>query len=175
MSNISLEEARRSFYSTRELLKEVHSQEELNIVRTKLYKTRKVLLKIDPEFRAVVSENEQRVKKMKAESRQGIDTTAENAVTRLANIESEVLTQLRKTDITAIKWVQEHRLKIMTAEEAEIKSKVELICPICYSSDCGNIINGKPACIKCMHVLVPKETLGNYNRAYKRRWKKKRS
>lgn len=52
--------------------------------------------------------------------------------------------------------------------------KIELICPICHDLDRGNILNDKPACIKCMHDLVPKDELKKYNRAYRRRWKLRR-
>jgi hypothetical protein len=53
------------------------------------------------------------------------------------------------------------------------KSGDELICPLCRELDSHNRMNGKAICFKCMMELVPQSDLKQYNREWRRRFKKK--
>ena len=70
-------------------------------------------------------------------------------------------------------WVATTRVRKVPVEELE--NNTEMWCPICNKLDKNrNIINDKPSCMTCFHELVPKSDLRKYNRAYRRRWKKRR-
>lgn len=68
------------------------------------------------------------------------------------------------------------KFKTVDPEELERKSKEGLWCPICRQKDTSsNVVNNQPTCMKCMHKLVPRSELKNYNRAYRRQWRKRSS
>lgn len=172
----SLEEARREFWLAWGSLSDVHTQEDLEAQSEKMWAARKRLLKVDPEFRVMLKDREDKAN-AEAEERKSQIQSKHKAI--VSEAEAEVAAAMvkakavmRMPDGELDEWIQKHRFKVLKPEETEIKSK--LICPICRGPDRGNIINGKAACFSCMHVLVPEEELKNYNRAYRRRWKKKR-
>lgn len=157
MSN--LEEARRDFYAALDGLRKVHTHEELEFQKEKVNASKKLLLEIDPEFRATIEE-----RKQQARVRAG-------QMTNLARSKAEGLR--RDAEGRVEDFVQKHRFKTRTPEEAEDTVNDGLICPICHGPDRGNIMNGEPFCFGCMHKLVPKSELRNYNRAYRRKWKRR--
>jgi len=172
-----LDEVRREFWEAWNGLSQVHTQKELEAQSKKMWAARKRLLKVDLEFRAMIKAGEE---KANAEAEKHSRQTQAKHKAILSETEAEVAAAKMKAraimrmpeDID--EWVQKHRLKVMMPEEAETKSKSNLVCPICRGPDRGNTLNGKPACFECMHVLVPEEELKNYNREYRRRWNRSR-
>lgn len=178
---MGLEEARREFWMAWGSLSDVHTQEALDAQSEKMWAARKRLLKVDPEFRAMLKDREDKANAEAEESKKQIQSK-HKAIVSEAEAESQTIISatnakvnvaMRMSDKDLDEWVQSHRLKIRTPEEAEAKSKTKLICPICSGKDSGNLLNSKPACFECMHILVPESEIKNYNRAYRRRWKKK--
>ncbi len=170
----TLEEARRDFWDIWNGLSEVHTQEALDAQSEKMWSARKRLLKVDPKFRAMIKAREDAANAEAEESRRQIETKYK-AIMSEAEVEvSAAMMRARAvmgmSDADVEEWVQKHKFKALTPEEAKTKSK--LVCPICRGPDRKNIINGEPGCIRCVHVLVPESELKNYNRAYRRRWKK---
>lgn len=84
-----------------------------------------------------------------------------NAIITSAELEAKAILDNSKLD----KWIDDHRI---------LKNKEEkLWCPICRNKDSfHNTINDEPFCVRCMHKLVPKPELVNYNRNYRRKWRK---
>lgn len=142
-----IEGARRDFYSILDELKEVHDQEELEIVRDKLKRARKILFEADSDFRASVENRQKGARIRMAEMKQKTD--------RDMNI---INVSLGKR-----------------TEKYGIKTREGLICPICHGPDRGNVMNNEPTCMSCMHKLIPREDLKEYNRAYRRNWKRRHS
>ncbi len=183
---MSLEETRREFWEAWNGLSEVHTQEALDAQSEKMWAARKRLLKVDPEFRAMLKARKDKAN-AEAEVRRVQITTKHKSIVSEAEAESrsiisvanaKVNVAMRMSDGELDEWIQKHRFKVIKPEEAEIKSK--LICPICGSSDKGNIINDNPTCCHNTkehgpwHRLVAASELKNYNRAYRRRWKRSR-
>ena len=172
----SLEETRREFWEAWNGLSEVHTQEELEAQSEKMWAARKRLMKVDPEFRTMLKDREEKANAEAEESKRQIRSRHKAIVSEAEAEVSAAMTKARAVigmpDEDIDEWVQKHRFKIVTPEEAEVKSK--LICPICGGPDRGNIVNGKSTCFECMHITVPEEELKNYNRDYRRKWKRKR-
>ncbi len=173
---VGLEDARREFWDAWNGLSEVHTQEDLEAQSKKMWAARKRLLKLDPEFRAMLKGREDqakaeadRRKEQMQIKREQIMSKAEAEVSATTMI-ARAVKEMPEEDLD--EWVQKHRFKVIKPEEAEIKSK--LVCPICHDPDRGNILNSKSTCFNCMHELVPDSDLKKYNRAYRRRWKKSR-
>ena len=175
MSN--LEETRRDFWEAWNGLSEVHTQEALEAQSEKVRVTREKLLKVDPEFRAMIKDREDKANAEAEEQKRQIQAK-HSKLTSEAEAGSQALIRAASAKASATmsmdldEWAEKHRFKTRTSEEAKTKSK--LICPVCHSTDRGNIVNGDPTCMSCMHILVPEEELKNYNRDYRRRWKKSR-
>jgi len=176
----SLEEARREFWDAWNGLSKVHIQEDLETQSNKMWAARKRLLKVDPEFRAMLKDREDEAN-AEAEAQKRQIKVKYETITSEAKAESSAIVSAAKAKANAAmrmsdgeldEWVQKHRFKALTPEEAKTKSK--LVCPICREPDRGNLVNGEPTCISCMHITVPEEELKNYNRDYRRRWKKSR-
>lgn len=176
----SLEEVRREFWDAWNGLSEVHTQETLEVQSEKMWAARKRLLKVDPEFRAMIKAREDKAN-AKAEARKKEIQTKYKVLmaeakamsnTSISAVNAKVAMRMSETDLDELdKWVQEHRFKVLTPEEAKTKGK--MVCPICRKPDrSNNLLNGKPGCIWCNHILVPESELKDYNRAYRRRWKK---
>lgn len=173
---VSLEEARREFWEAWNGLSEVHTQKDLEAQSEKMWTARKRLLRVDPEFRATLKaredeanvEAERRKERMQIKHEQ-IMTEAEAEVSA-AKMRARAVTRMSGEDLDV--WVQKHKFKVLTPEKAKTKSK--LVCPICRGPDRGNILNDKPACLSCFHKLVPVSELGEYNRQYRRKWKRNR-
>lgn len=172
----SLEEARSEFWDAWHGLSEVHTQEDLDVQSEKMWAARSRLLKVDPEFSAMLKARGDRANaeaeesKRQIRSRHKVIISEAEAEVSAAKTRARAVTGLSDEDID--KWVQRHKFKAPTPGEAKTKSK--LICPICHGPDRKNLVNGEPGCVFCMHVLVPESELRNYNRAYRRRWKKRR-
>ncbi|GAI17932.1 unnamed protein product [marine sediment metagenome] len=166
-----LEEARREFWEAWNGLSQVHTQKELEAQSKKMWAARKRLLKVDPEFRAMIKARKDKAN-AEAEEHSRQTQAKHKAIISEAEVAAAKMKARMPEDID--EWVQKHRIKVMTPEEAETKSKSKLICPICHDPDRGNTLNGKPACFECMHVTVPEEELKNYNREYRRRWNRSR-
>jgi len=173
----SLEEARREFWDAWNGLSEVHPRDDLDAQSEKMRAARKRLLKVDPEFRSMIKDREDEAKEDADVRREQIEAKHKlimsDAEKEVAAAITKAKATLRMSEADLDEWAQKHRFKILTPEEAEVKSA--LVCPICRGPDRGNIVNGEPACLKCMHKLVPKSELKNYNRNYRRRWKRKRA
>jgi len=180
VTSMSLEEVRREFWDAWNGLSEVHTQEDLEAQSEKMWEARKRLLEVDPEFRAMIKTREDKAnaeaeaRRVKIETKhKSIMSEAEaesQSIISAANAKAKIAMQMSEVDLDA--WAQKHRFKIMPPKETEVKSK--LICPICSDMDRGNIINEKPTCFSCMHELVPKSEIKNYNRDYRRRWRRSR-
>ena len=170
-----LDEVRREFWEAWNGLSQVHTQKELEAQSKKMWAARKRLLKVDPEFRAMIKAREDKANAEAEEHSRQIQAKQKailsEAEVAAAKMKARAIMRMPE-DID--EWVQKHRLKVMMPEEAETKSKSNLVCPICRGPDRGNTLNGKPACFECMHVLVPAEELKNYNREYRRRWNRSR-
>lgn len=173
---ISLEATRREFWDAWNGLSEVHTQEELEAQSERMWATKQRLWKVDPEFRSMIKSREDKAKAETEESRREI-LSRHKAI--MSKAEAEV--SVTKMTVRAVKGMsdenlnecfQSHRFKTQTPEEANTKSK--LVCPICHGTDKGNLVNDEPTCIPCMHITVTEEELKNYNRTYRRRWKRKR-
>ena len=176
MSN--LEEIRREFWDAWNGLSQVHTQEALEVQSEKMWAARKRLLKVDPEFRVMLKVREDKIEEEAEENMKRMQIKREQIISKAeaevsaAKVKVRAVTGMPEAELD--EWVQKHRFKILASEEAETRSKRKLICPICHDPDYGNTLNDKPACIKCMHVLVPESELKNYNRAYRRRWRRSR-
>ncbi len=173
---VSLEEARREFWDAWNGLSQVHTQEDLEAQSETMWAARKRLLKVDPEFRAMLKAREDEANAEAERSKEQIQIKHEQVMSEAeaevsaAKMRARAVTRLSGEDLD--EWVQKHRFKVLTPEEAKTKSK--LVCPICRGPNRRNILNDKPTCFKCMHVLVPEEELKNYNRDYRRKWKRNR-
>lgn len=147
----------------RELIKTVGKK--ANEVKTRLMKT-------NPKFRAIIEkrkrESKMRADQARAEHRVRMVEAESRASAARAKVKSTRMNTERRLD----KFVAEHRMKTRTPEEADKIVNSELICPICRGPDRGNIMNNMSFCFGCNHKLVPKPELKNYNRAYRRAWKK---
>lgn len=169
-----LEEVRREFWEAWGGLSEVHTQEALEAQSEKMWAARKRLWKVDPEFRAMIKDREEEANAEDKRSKEKMQIKHEQI---MSEAEAEVSAAkmraravMRMSDEDIDKWVQKHRFKVLTPEESKTKSK--LVCPICREPDRGNLVNGEPTCIGCMHMLVPESELKNYNRDYRRGWKR---
>ncbi len=179
-----LEETRREFWDAWNGLSEVHTQEDLESQSEKMWAARKRLWKIDPEFRATMKTREDKANVEAEESERQI-RSKHNAIVSEAEAEvaaamTKARAVMRMPDGELDEWVQKHRFKALTSDEAKTRSK--LICPICHGPDRFNIMNGVPICFHGFdpkkygppHKLVPESELKNYNRDYRRRWKRNR-
>ena len=135
------------------------------------------LMKNSPEFKSIMDQRI-REEKMRADESRAIHKAKMAEVTANANkIRSEAMMKAesarRDANARVDDWVAKTRVRKAPVEELE--NNTELWCPICVKEDKNrNIINNKPSCASCFHVLVPKSELKNYNRAYRRSFKKKR-
>jgi len=184
---MSLEEVRKKFYVALEALKiDVHTQEDLDAQRKIAEEAFDILWEIDPEFREQYNERKRetsrRIRQIKAGDRSrtypdGVQPKVDDMRLKADELRSEAKEQKRLEKEKEIEsWVQEHRIKIRSQEEAEKALQDNLVCPNPKCTDYGknrkNIINGVPTCFRCWHVLVPKSKVKNYNRKYWRRWSK---
>lgn len=178
---VDLNEARREFWEAWNGLSEVHTQKDLESQSENMWAARRRLLKVDPEFRAMIKDRENKANEEADEQERQIKnrhrTITSEAEAKSQGIvlaaEAKASAAMRMSESDLDEWVQKKKFKILTSEEAKNKSK--LVCPICRGSDRRNILNEKPSCLECMHVLVPEDELKNYNRDYRRRWKRKRA
>ena len=174
--NVLSEEVRREFWDAWNGLSEVHTQEDLDTQSAKMWAARKRLMKVDPEFRAMIKDREDEANEDADVHRAQIEAkhklVRSEAEKEVAAAITKAKATLRLSDEDLEEWAQKHRFKVVTPKEAKTKSA--LICPICHGPDRGNTVNGEPACLKCRHKLVPHEDLSKYNRAYRRNWKKRR-
>ena len=169
----SLEETRADFYSALKSLKTAHTQKELDIVKVRVNEAKERLLAVDLEFRTMIEERKReskiRADQMRAEHREIMAETKQKA--NAVRFKVEALR--READSKREEVAKQYKFETRTHEEAEEIINDKLICPICRGPDRGNIMNGEPYCFGCMHKLVPKSELKNYNRVYRRNWKKR--
>ena len=161
----------------REVLTRCHTKEELDRAKVVIDEEKERLMNTNPEFKAVMKRRKQEAK-MRADEGRAIHKAKMAEVTANANkIRSEAMMKAesarRDANARVDDWVSNTRIRKAPVEELE--NNTELWCPICRARDTNNnIINDVPSCAKCFHRLVPKSELKNYNRAYRRRLKKKR-
>ena len=149
----------------------------------KIIESKKIeLMETNPEFKEIMDAR-LRENKMRSEQRMAIHKAEIAEIEAGANrLRSGSMARARSSmnDADVEDWVARTRIKKRTAEEAEAELSKNLVCPICNSSSKGNIVNDIPTCFHNTkeygpwHRLVPQSKLKNYNRAYRRRWKKKR-
>lgn len=175
----SLEATRAEFWEAMDGLKEVHTQEALDAQKLKIDTAKKRLLEVDPEFRAMIADRKRVTKinsdRMKAEHK-----------ARMAEVKSKASLVMAKADLLrggsrgedVDTWVQDHKFKVLSFDEAKKQSEEELWCPICRKRDTSNnIMNGVPTCFDSSHrphKLVPKSDLRKYNRKYRKRFLSRR-
>lgn len=167
----SLEEARENFNEALELLGKVETREDGEEARKRLKAARKALWDIDSDFRSMVEENQRQHRMRIDEERARYDAKLSEAKWK-----SEVAR--RKAEAVVGDGVPSRRFNVLTPNEVAKKARKRMVCPICGESGRGNMVNQVPTCCHDTskfgpwHKLVPKDTLKDYNRAYRRRWKK---
>lgn len=175
----SLEVARAEFWGAMDGLKEVHTQEALDAQKLKIDTAKERLLEVDPEFRAMIEDRKRVAKinsdRMKAEHKAKM--TEFEGQASAARAKSDLLRRdSQREDID--NWVQEHKFKVLSYDDAKRQSEEELWCPICRKRDTSNnIMNGVPTCFVPSHrphKLVFKSELKSYNRSYRKKWLKRR-
>ena len=160
----------------REVLTRCHTREELDRAKLVIDEKKNELMETNKEFKAIMDRRKQEAK-MKADESRAIHKAKMAEATANANkIRSEAMMKAesarRDANTRVDDWVAKTRVRKAPVEELENKS--EMWCPICVVLDTNNnVINGFPSCAKCYHKLVPKSELKNYNRAYRRRWKRR--
>jgi len=135
------------------------------------------LMKNSPEFKSIMDRRKQEAKMRADESRAIHKAKMAEATANANKIRSEAMMKAESARMDARTrvddWVATTRVRKDPVEELE--NNTELYCPICVKEDKNrNIINDKPSCMTCFHPLVKKSELKNYNRAHRRRWKKRR-
>jgi len=170
----------------RELLHTCTTNEEVKRAGKSIEEQKQRLRETNPEFNAIIGrreqENKQRAELNRALHKAKMAESKAKASTIIAEAKSSVRGAIPGRGIYDYAdrglddFVARTRLRKVDPEELERKSEEELWCPICRKKDTSNnMINDRPTCIPCMHRLVPKEELKDYNRDYRRRWKRKRA
>lgn len=157
-----VEDARIEFNEALEGLKEVHTPEDLEAQKVKVAKAKENLFKVDGEFR-------RSIQMRKAEAKARADALRREGEMKKLQIQTE----LGKYEMMRLQ--ARSQFPILTSRklpQTETSSPDDLVCPICHKGDMGNVINDQPACFRCMHKLVSRKDLKNYNREYRRRFKK---
>lgn len=121
-----------------------------------------------PEFKAIMDHRAAEAKRQSEYDRAIHKAKMSEAKSEASRARTEAMARIPDID----DWVAKTRVRKAPIEELENKS--EMFCPICGEKDTsGNIVNNEPTCMKDMHRLVPKSELKNYNRKYRRAWKRK--
>ncbi len=139
------------------------------------------LMENNPEFKAIM-DAKVRENKMRADESKALHkATMAEAEAKASMARSKAMSRVRGAipDSDLDDFVATTKIKTRTFDEAKEQSEETLVCPICNSSNKGNIINDTPTCCHNTkeygpwHRLVTPSELKNYNRAYRRRWKRK--
>lgn len=169
----------------REVLTRVHTQEELDRARKVIDEKKQHLMESNPEFNAIMEQRKLEAK-MRADESKAMHRAKMAEVTADANrIRSEAMMKAESARMDADRmrsgvddWVAKTKFKTVDPEELERKLDDKLGCPNPKCEDYGknrrNVINQVPACMRCMHKLLPKSEFKDHNRAYWRRYNKKR-
>lgn len=143
-----------------ELLQGAKTVEEVNAVEALLMEHREKVFTLDPSFKREVEENTKRIKLAKMQEAAEYKLKEQEIRARATNEESSALADTLKFSVQAPPpFVEEPKM---------------LFCPICGASISeakANRVDGKPACFKCMHEMVPKDELSKFNRSYRRRFR----
>lgn len=175
---MSLEDARRGFYAALEGLKQVHTREQLETQKEEVERLKKQLLEIDPEFRAMIEmrkrEAKMRADQARAEHKAKISEAKMKASTARAKADSLRRDAERRLD----DFDERHLVKKRTFEEAEKAVGDKLACrnPKCpdQGKNRGNMLNNVEWCFMCNHRLIAESEASKHNRAYWRRFNRKR-
>jgi hypothetical protein len=154
----------------RAVLTRCHTKEELDRAKVVIDKKKEHLINTNPEFKAIMDQRAKEVKRQSEYDRAIHKAKMAEAKSEASRARSEAIAKIPDID----DWVAKTRVRTAPIEELENNS--EQWCPICVKEDKNrNIINNKPSCATCWHELVPKSELKNYNRKYRRNYKKRRS
>ncbi len=128
------------------------------------------LMENNPDFKAIMErgkrEAKQKAKLARAIHKAEMDEAVANAKTKAGIPDSDTDTWVTRVKHKIAGWA--------TGTESKLVEPEELWCPIHRQKDTSNnIVNGEPTCMKCMHRRVPKSELKNFNRSYRRKWKKR--
>ena len=125
------------------------THEEINKAKAIINDKKNQLLETSPEFKSII---DQRIQDAKARSEM---------------FDLDIEEQFNRT-----------RFKTVDPDELERRRDDKLGCPNPKCEDHGknrkNIMNDVPTCMRCWHKLVPKSEFKDYNRAYWRRFNKKK-
>ena len=125
-----------------------------------------------PEFKAIMDQRSAEAKRQSEYSQAMHKARMAEAKSEASRARTEAMAKVQSGMGDVDDWVAKTRVRKAPLEELENKS--ELFCPICQErNNSNNIVNNEKTCMKCMHKLVPKSELKNYNRKYRRAWKRK--
>jgi len=153
-----------------------HTPEQVDELRKAMVEIRFKVFDSDPVFKEEFEERRRRIienmnasnTKRRTEATVIIDGELSKAKSKVRRIEKQI------KDEKLEEWIENKKFKPWKKEERE-KS---LFCPICRERrDQENNRNqdDKLICVRHGHILVSKDELKKYNRAYRRAWKKPRS
>jgi DNA repair exonuclease SbcCD ATPase subunit len=157
-SEQGLEETRERFQEALLYLKKIETLEQLEAHKPKLEALKQRLLEIDPEFKKQVERKKAKIREEAAKRKAEHDAK----MTKMQSMRGHY----ENYPVVAIKIPKD--------------PKERLFCPICGAEGKGNMINGELVCCHDQkefgrwHKLVKKSELKDYNRAYKRRWLRRR-
>ncbi len=155
-----------------QVLTRVHTQEELDRASKVIDDKKQYMIENNPEFNAIM-ESRKREAKQRAEQDRAVHKA--QMADAMARVKGAIPYGDAFADRGLDDFVASIRFKTVDPEELERKSEEALYCPICREKDTSNnIVNNHPTCMKDMHRLVPKAELKDYNRNYRRRWKRNR-
>jgi len=125
----------------------VNSDEQLKDFTDVIYKVREKIFELDPDFkREIEARKKARENQFKAEK---------------IILDAEMRAELERYETKYAKELGDM-----------VTKRGNLICPICREVTGFNFINDKMICSVCGHELVEKDDLRDYNRAYRRKWRK---
>ncbi len=154
----------------REMLTQCHTNKQLEQVKPIIEQEKHRLITENPEFKAIM---DARLRENKIRNEQ---ERAEHLARAAKAGTSRKSAKMLDPDID--EWVAKTRVKIVAPEELEKKLDDKLGCPNpkCedHGKNRGNTINNILTCMRCRHKLIPKSEFKNHNRAYWRRFNKKR-
>lgn len=123
-----------------------------------------------PEFKVIMDQRAADAKRQSEYDQAIHRAKMSEAKSEASRARSEAMSKVQSGLSHIDEWVARTRVRKAPIEELENKS--ELFCPICRERDTSNnIVNNEKTCMKCMHKLVPKSELKDYNRKYRRSWK----
>lgn len=127
-----------------------HSTEQLDEFRNVIYPVRERVFEFDPDFKREIE--------AKQNARE-VQFKADRAI-----LDGEMAAE-----------VERHKAKYGKEISRMTRGRGDLVCPICRDLTGFNFINDKMVCSACGHELIEKDKLRDYNRAYRRNWKRNRS